>query len=51
MEGYIRRMLWVLVHQGVIPAEAAHDPWGPGLPQSGYEEVGRMLAALQGVGD
>jgi len=51
MEGYIRRMLWVLVHQGVIPAEAAHDPWGPRLPQSEYEEVGRMLAALQGVGD
>ena len=34
MEGYIRRMLWVLVHQGVIPAEAAHDPWGPELPQA-----------------
>ena len=51
MEGYVRRLLWVLVHQGVIPAEAAHDPWGPGLPRGEYEEVGRMLAALQGVGD
>ena len=31
MEGYIQRMLWCLVHQGVIPADAAHDPWGPRL--------------------
>ena len=31
MEGYIQRMLWCLVHQGVMPAEAAHDPWGPAL--------------------
>ena len=23
MEGYIQRMLWCLVHQGVIPEEAA----------------------------
>ena len=51
MEGYIRRMLWVLVHQGVIPAEAANDPWGPELPQAGYEEVGRVLAALRGAED
>jgi 4-hydroxy-tetrahydrodipicolinate synthase len=50
MEGYIRRMLWVLVHQGVIPIEAANDPWGPELTQSEYEEVGRMLPALQGAG-
>jgi 4-hydroxy-tetrahydrodipicolinate synthase len=50
MEGYIRRLLWVLVHQGLIPIEAANDPWGPELPQSEYEEVGRLLTALQGVG-
>ena len=29
MEGYIRRMLWCLRIQGVIPEDAAHDPWGP----------------------
>ncbi len=47
MEGYIRRMLWVLVHQGIIPLEAANDPWGPVLPQSEYDEVGRILHALE----
>jgi 4-hydroxy-tetrahydrodipicolinate synthase len=51
MEGYVRRMLWVLVQQGVIPAEAANDPWGPQLPRAEYEEVGRTLAALRGVTD
>ena len=48
VEGYIRRMLWVLVHQGVIPLEAANDPWGPELPQEEYEEVGRVLNKLGG---
>lgn len=46
LEGYIRRMLWVLAHQGVIPLEAANDPWGPELPRSEYEEVGRVLNEL-----
>lgn len=31
MEGYIQRMLRCLAILGVIPAEAAHDPWGPPL--------------------
>ena len=30
MEGYIQRMLWRLVHQGVLPIEAACDPLVPG---------------------
>ena len=51
MEGYVRRMLWVLAHQGVIPLEAAHDPWGPALPRAEYDEVGRAVAALRGVTD
>ena len=46
MEGYIRRMLWALAHQGVIPLEAAHDPWGPELSRGEYEEVGRVLHEL-----
>jgi 4-hydroxy-tetrahydrodipicolinate synthase len=49
MEGYIRRMLWALAHEGVIPLEAANDPWGPELPPSEYEEVGRALAAIRGA--
>ncbi len=47
MEGYIKRMLWVLVHQGVIPFEAAHDPWGPELPREEFDKIGRTLAALR----
>lgn len=46
LEGYIRRMLWVLARQGVIPPEAANDPWGPELPREEYEELGRVLKEL-----
>src|SRR5213594_4307306 len=40
MEGYIRRMLWVLVHQGIVPIDAANDPWGPELPAAEYHALG-----------
>jgi len=46
MEGYIKRILWALVHMGVIPESAAYDPWGPELPVSQFDNVGRALAAL-----
>jgi 4-hydroxy-tetrahydrodipicolinate synthase len=46
MEGYIRRLLWALVHLGVIPMEAAGDPFGPSLPAEEFDRVGRTLAAL-----
>jgi len=46
MEGYIRRMLWTLVHLGVIGRESAHDPWGPELPESEFENIGRTLDAI-----
>lgn len=46
LEGYIRRMLWVLAHQGVIPLEAANDPWGPELSREEYDELGRVLNEL-----
>ena len=46
MEGYIRRLLWALVHLGVIPFEAANDPWGPQLDPDEFETVGRTLNAL-----
>jgi 4-hydroxy-tetrahydrodipicolinate synthase len=45
-EGYIRRMLWALVHEGVIGRESAHDPWGPPLPESEFEALGKTLAEL-----
>ena len=46
MEGYIRRMLWALVHLGVIGRESAHDPWGPELPESQFLELANALPAL-----
>lgn len=39
MEGYIRRMLWALAADGVIPDDACDDPWGPRLPASERERV------------
>jgi 4-hydroxy-tetrahydrodipicolinate synthase len=46
MEGYIRRVLVALAHLGVIPADAACDPWGPALPESDLARVRRTLDAL-----
>jgi 4-hydroxy-tetrahydrodipicolinate synthase len=46
MEGYIQRMLWCLVHQGVIPPEAAHDPWGPSLDAAEFDRIGACVARL-----
>ncbi|MGH7606852.1 MAG: dihydrodipicolinate synthase family protein, partial [Gemmatimonadales bacterium] len=39
MEGYIRRMLWALAADGVIPDDACDDPWGPPLPVAERERV------------
>jgi 4-hydroxy-tetrahydrodipicolinate synthase len=47
IEGYITRLLWSLVHLGIIPLAAAHDPWGPPLPAAEFEAIGRTLAALE----
>jgi 4-hydroxy-tetrahydrodipicolinate synthase len=49
MEGYIKRLLWALVHLGVIPFEAANDPWGPPLPLDEFHIIGRTLDALVSV--
>lgn len=46
MEGYILRMLWCLVHQGVIPASVAHDPWGPPIDAAEFDEIGRCLERI-----
>jgi 4-hydroxy-tetrahydrodipicolinate synthase len=46
MEGYIGRMLWCLVHQGVIPPEAAHDPWGPPLGRAEFNQIGDCLTRI-----
>jgi hypothetical protein len=41
-------MLWVLVHEGVIPPEAAHDPWGPHLEEREFKALGPVVRDLQG---
>jgi 4-hydroxy-tetrahydrodipicolinate synthase len=46
MEGYIRRMLWTLVHLGVVGRESTHDPWGPDLPESEFENIRQTLKAI-----
>jgi 4-hydroxy-tetrahydrodipicolinate synthase len=43
MEGYIQRMLWCLVHQGVLPLESAGDPFGPRLDNAEFTAVGECL--------
>jgi 4-hydroxy-tetrahydrodipicolinate synthase len=46
MEGYILRMLWCLAIQGVIPEEAAHDPWGPSLDPAEFDRLRECLGRL-----
>lgn len=46
MEGYLRRMLWALVHLRVIGRESAHDPWGPELPENEFTALGKSLRRL-----
>ena len=46
LEGYIQRMLWCLVHQKVIPAEAAHDPWAPAVDPADFDRIGVCVARL-----
>ncbi|MGC4956416.1 dihydrodipicolinate synthase family protein [Actinomadura citrea] len=44
IEGYVQRMLWAAVWEGLIPEAAAHDPYGPALPSS---ERDRVIACLE----
>lgn len=48
MEGYIQKMLYILFLQGVIPEEAVHDPWGPGLTEP---EKARIITVLKELGE
>ena len=48
LEGYILRLLWSLELQGIIPADAAHDPHGPELPP---EQRTRLEAVLRSIGE
>jgi 4-hydroxy-tetrahydrodipicolinate synthase len=46
MEGYIRRMLWVLAEDGIIPEDACHDPLGPPLGPDDRARVASVVRAL-----
>ena len=46
MEGYIGRVLFALSKIGVIPIEAANDPWGPALTPHEIENITNVLNAL-----
>jgi 4-hydroxy-tetrahydrodipicolinate synthase len=43
MEGYIGRILCALAKLGIIPEEAAYDPWGPSLTESETEKIETAL--------
>jgi 4-hydroxy-tetrahydrodipicolinate synthase len=43
MEGYIRRVLMAMVHEGVIGVESSYDPWGPELRSSEFAEIGEVV--------
>jgi 4-hydroxy-tetrahydrodipicolinate synthase len=49
MEGYIRRMLWALAEDGVIPDDACHDPVGPSLDRDDRARVVSAMRALDGA--
>ena len=43
VEGYVRRMLWALAADGVIPDDACDDPWGPALGAPDRVRVARAV--------
>jgi 4-hydroxy-tetrahydrodipicolinate synthase len=49
MEGYIRRMLWVLAEDGIIPDEACHDPIGPHLDADERRRVVNAVRSLDAL--
>ena len=46
MEGYIGRVLYALAKLGVIPADAANDPWGPALTAPELDNIDTLLNTL-----
>jgi 4-hydroxy-tetrahydrodipicolinate synthase len=46
MDGYIGRILYALARLGVIPADAANDPWGPALTTAEFDNINALLNTL-----
>jgi 4-hydroxy-tetrahydrodipicolinate synthase len=51
MEGYIRRMLWALAADGVIPDDTCDDPWGPALHLADRDVVRRAVRDARATRD
>ncbi|HJP91418.1 MAG TPA: dihydrodipicolinate synthase family protein [Pyrinomonadaceae bacterium] len=49
MEGYIGRILCALAKLGIIPRDAAFDPWGPQLTAKEIDNIGVALDTLTAV--
>jgi 4-hydroxy-tetrahydrodipicolinate synthase len=47
MEGYVQRMAWTAVWEGIMPEAAAYDPYGPPLPADERERLWKALETLQ----
>jgi 4-hydroxy-tetrahydrodipicolinate synthase len=47
IEGYVQRMLWAAEWEGLLPEEAAYDPFGPTLPAGERDLVIRCLEDLK----
>ena len=47
MEGYIRRMLWALAEDGIIPEDACHDPFGPQLDSEERAGLAKVMSAIE----
>lgn len=47
IEGYVQRMLWAAVWEGLIPPDSAADPYGPALPAAERDIVIRCLEELR----
>ncbi|MFH8618971.1 dihydrodipicolinate synthase family protein [Streptomyces sp. NPDC017979] len=48
IEGYVQRMHWAAVWEGLLPEAAAHDPFGPPLPPA---ERARVVECLEGLAE
>lgn len=46
IEGYVQRMMWAAVREGLIPESAAYDPYGPQLPPAERVRVVQCLEEL-----
>lgn len=47
MDGYVQRMLWALVADGVLPPDACFDPWSPRLDATERDRVTKAVHAAR----